>query len=199
MRLERCCGHNSYSIIFRAVYLDHSHVEAGLSWKLLPDVSGGFRCGRKSRFQGLQLLGFDGGPRPASLSDRALFVVVVAACVFVGQVAALRVLPVILRVLGVRGQTGLAACRHCQEKWTKIQAFCVRAGAFVKIINMRKITWKKDCVFPVGVLIILFANKLEFIQDVQLLSGGQLFVTHHTGETVQVEHFAFGSADKITG
>lgn len=60
-------------------------------------------------------------------------------------------------------------------------------------------TWKQDGVLPVVVLIVLFADELELVQDVQLLSRGQLLVAHHTGETVQVKHFALGSADKITG
>lgn len=68
-----------------------------------------------------------------------------------------------------------------------------------RIIWHYGITWKEDRVFPAVVFVVLFANELEFVQDVQLLSGGQLFVTHHTGETVQVKHFALGSADKITG
>lgn len=64
-------------------YLDDSHVETRLPWQLLSDVPGGLRCGRKSRFQGLQLLGFYSGPRPASFSDGALLVVLVAARVFI--------------------------------------------------------------------------------------------------------------------
>lgn len=61
------------------------------------------------------------------------------------------------------------------------------------------ITWKEDCVFSIVILIVLLTNKLEFVQDVQFLSGGQLFVAHHARETVQVKHFALGPADKITG
>lgn len=61
------------------------------------------------------------------------------------------------------------------------------------------LTWKEDCVFPVVVVIVLFTDKLEFVQDVQFLSGGQLLVAHHAGETVQVKHFALGSAHQITG
>lgn len=64
-------------------YLDDSHVKTRLPWQLLSDVPGGLRCGRKSRFQGLQLLGFYSGPRPASFSDGALLVVLVAARVFI--------------------------------------------------------------------------------------------------------------------
>lgn len=54
-------------------------------------------------------------------------------------------------------------------------------------------------VFAVVVVVVLLANELEFVQDVQLLAGGQLLVAHHTSETVEVEHFALGLADKITG
>lgn len=70
-----------YNIAF---YLDDSHVEAGLPGQLFPDVSRWLRCGRESRFQGLQLFGFDGGPRPASLTDGALLVVLVVARVLIG-------------------------------------------------------------------------------------------------------------------
>lgn len=68
---------------FCCFYLDDSHVETRLPWQLLSDVPGGLRCGRESRFQGLQLLGFYSGPRPASFSDGALLVVLVAARVFI--------------------------------------------------------------------------------------------------------------------
>lgn len=68
------------------MYLDDSHGEAGLPRQLLPDVSGGFRRGRKRRLQGLQLLGFDGGPRPASFADTGLLIVLVVAHVFVRHV-----------------------------------------------------------------------------------------------------------------
>lgn len=47
-------------------------------------------------------------------------------------------------------------------------------------------------------MIVLFADKLEFVQDVQLLSGGQLFVTYHAGEAVEVKHFALGPAHQVT-
>lgn len=47
-------------------------------------MSGGLRRGRERRLQGLQLLGFNGGPRPASLPDGALLVVLVAAHVLIG-------------------------------------------------------------------------------------------------------------------
>lgn len=102
-----------------AFYLDDSHGEVGLVGQLLPDVSGGFRRGRESRFQDLQLLGFNGGPRPAPLPDGARFVIVVV--VFIGHMSRLRVLPVVLRVLGVRRQARVAARGDCQEE--KIMSF----------------------------------------------------------------------------
>lgn len=48
-------------------------------------------------------------------------------------------------------------------------------------------------------MIVLFADELELVQDVELLSGGQLLVAHHAGEAVEVEHLALGPADQITG
>lgn len=113
-------GAHAYSnLLIPSIHLDDSHVEAGLARQLLADVSRGLRRGRERRLQRLELLGFDGGARPAALPHRALLVVVrllVAARVLVGQgapAALLRVLAVVLRVLGVRGQTRVAARRNC--------------------------------------------------------------------------------------
>lgn len=102
-------------LLFCFIYLDHSHVQAGLLWQLFPDVSGGFRSGRERRFQRFQLLGLDGRPGPASLSDGALLVVFVAARVFVGQMSRFRVFPVVLRVLGIWGHARVAAGGDCQK------------------------------------------------------------------------------------
>lgn len=104
-----------YSFSNLCIYLDHSHVQAGLLRQLLPDVSGGFRSGRERRFQCFQLLGLDGCPGPASLSDGALLVVFVAARVFVGQMSRFRVFPVVLRVLGIWRHARVAAGGDCQE------------------------------------------------------------------------------------
>ena len=84
-------------------------------------MSGGFRRGRESRFQGLQLFGFDGGPRPAALPDGALLVDL--SVVFVGQMSRFGVLAVVLRVLGVRRQTRVAARRDCVRirRWTLVK------------------------------------------------------------------------------
>lgn len=108
----------SFPAILRALYLDDSHVEAGLPRQLLPDVSRRFRCSRKSRFQGLQLFGFYGGARPASFPDGALLVVLVATNVLIGQVSRFRVLAVVLWVLRVRRHTGIAACGYWGENET---------------------------------------------------------------------------------
>lgn len=47
--------------------------------------------------------------------------------------------------------------------------------------------------------VIFFANKLVLIDDIQFLARGELFVTHHAGETVQVKDFAPRSPDQVTG
>lgn len=67
------------------IYLDDPHVEAGLLGQLLPDVSGGLRCGRERRLQRLQLLGLDGGPRAPPLPTEVLVVVLVVRRFFVRQ------------------------------------------------------------------------------------------------------------------
>lgn len=109
--------HLRFIILFPNVflYLDHSHVQAGLLRQLLPDVSGGFRSGRERRLQCFQLLGLDGCPGPASLSHGALLVVFVAARFFVGQMSRFRVFAVVLRVLGIRRHARVAAGGDCQE------------------------------------------------------------------------------------
>lgn len=75
-----------------ASYLDDPHVEAGLLGQLLPDVSGGFGGGSERRFERLQLLGLDGGPRAAPLPSEVLVVVLVINRLLVGQGGYLRVL-----------------------------------------------------------------------------------------------------------
>ncbi len=67
------------------LYLDDSHVEAGLLSQLLPDVSRGFGGGSERRFQRLQLLGLDGGARAAPLPSEVLVIVLVINRFFVGQ------------------------------------------------------------------------------------------------------------------
>lgn len=46
--------------------------------------------------------------------------------------------------------------------------------------------------------VILFANELVLVDDVEFLSGGKLLVTHHAGEAVEVKHFASSSPNQIT-
>lgn len=67
------------------LYLDDSHVEAGLLGQLLPDVSGGFWGGSERRLQRLELLGLYGGPGSAPLPSEVLVVVLVINRFFVGQ------------------------------------------------------------------------------------------------------------------
>ena len=50
-----------------------------------------------------------------------------------------------------------------------------------------------------AVYVILFANELIFIQDVEFLASGQLLSADHAGETLKVEHFASGSPDQVIG
>ena len=50
-----------------------------------------------------------------------------------------------------------------------------------------------------AVQIILFANEFIFIQNVELLTGGQLFPTHHASETFQMKHLASGSPHQVIG
>lgn len=45
--------------------------------------------------------------------------------------------------------------------------------------------------------VILFTNELVLIDDVELLAGGKLLVTHHAGEAVEVKHFASRSPNQI--
>lgn len=101
------------------MYLDDPHAEARVPRQLLPDVSGGLRRCSERRLQCLQLLGFYCCPRAASLTRGLLLVVVVAANVLIGQLSRLRVLPVVLRVLWLWGQTEVAGCRHWNQGKTK--------------------------------------------------------------------------------
>lgn len=109
--------------LFSSIYLDHSHVQAGFLRQLFSDVPCGFRGGRERRFQCFQLLGLDGRPGPASLPDGALLVVFVAARVFVGQMSCFRVLPVVLRVLGIWRHARVAAGGDCQKEKMDAKSF----------------------------------------------------------------------------
>lgn len=48
-------------------------------------------------------------------------------------------------------------------------------------------------------MVVLLANELELVQNVEFLPGGQLLVAHHARETVEVKHFALGPAHQVTG
>lgn len=45
--------------------------------------------------------------------------------------------------------------------------------------------------------VILFTNELVLVDDVELLASGELLVTHHAGEAVQMKHFASRSPNQI--
>lgn len=47
--------------------------------------------------------------------------------------------------------------------------------------------------------VIFFADKLVLVDDIKLLTRGELLVAHHAGETVQMKDFAPGSPDQVTG
>lgn len=45
--------------------------------------------------------------------------------------------------------------------------------------------------------VIFFTDELVLVDDVKFLAGGELFVAHHAGETVQVKDFAPGPSDQV--
>lgn len=45
--------------------------------------------------------------------------------------------------------------------------------------------------------VILFTNELVLVDDVELLAGGKLLVTHHAREAVEVKDFASRSPHQI--
>lgn len=47
--------------------------------------------------------------------------------------------------------------------------------------------------------VVLFADELVVIQDVEFLARRQLFPTNHARETVEVEHFVAGLAHQVAG
>ena len=46
-------------------------------------------------------------------------------------------------------------------------------------------------------MVVLLADELELVQDVQLLAGGQLLVAHDAREAAQVEHLALRTAHQV--
>lgn len=47
--------------------------------------------------------------------------------------------------------------------------------------------------------VVFFADEFVVVEDVQLLTRGQLFSTDHAGETVEVEHFVPGLPHQVAG
>lgn len=60
------------------------------------------------------------------------------------------------------------------------------------------ITWVQvDFLNGPGAQIVFFAHELVFVYHIEFLPRGQLLVTHHAGEAVQVKHLAAGFADQV--